>query len=357
VAANPQAQAQLQAMLRDASVNPMRPRTPRSAGGADPPHAAPQTPPAETGAPRHGGLNARTGFTVAEGQYGVRTQRTTQTTQGLRQPQTTTETTRGRLLTGDNARDANAVPEMPGDDAAAMRRRLTESARATATVVSAGTESGWRGVRGSDQAERPDRTGGSGEWHALAGRAGASAMAGANLRQGRVSAQAGAEVAADVVGGSVEGQWGRAGSLQGALVGDRAGANGGLDIDPRRGTATLGVGAEAFAGAEVSGSVAYQNRYAGVGVEARGQAGAGVAAHAELGLTQGRLRARADLGACLGLGGRVTVNVDVNVGAIYQDSKDAVAGAARAAGGALQDGAHRVGSTLASAWHSFRNPY
>ena len=52
-----------------------------------------------------------------------------------------------------------------------------------------------------------------------------------------------------------------------------------------------------------------------------------MAARAEVGLDKGNLKVKADLGACVGLGGRVTVNINVNVGAMYQDSKAAVSNA------------------------------
>ena len=75
----------------------------------------------------------------------------------------------------------------------------------------------------------------------------------------------------------------------------------------------------------------------GAEVEGRAQAGAGVAARAEIGMDRGVFRAKADLGACLGVGGRVTVNINVNVGAMYQDSKAA------------------VGNAISSGWNTVRS--
>lgn len=208
---------------------------------------------------------------------------------------------------------------------------------ANATLAAVHTQSKWRsalgdrGAAGHDPTFLDDKTGAAAEAHVLAARTGAGAAAGVDLKHLQVIAGADASAHADLVGASARAQLGsgntRAGQamVQGeAHVGARAAVGGGLTLDPRHGSAKVSVGGEAFAGAEVKARVGYQSRYGGVELEARAQAGAGAAAQAQLGFDDGVLKARADLGACVGLGGRIAVNVSVNVGALAQDASAAV---------------------------------
>jgi len=207
---------------------------------------------------------------------------------------------------------------------------------ANANFAAIEKKTAWHGAvtAGSDPTMMKDKTGAAGEVHVLAARGQAGAAAGMNLKTGQLHAGAQAGVELDVIGASGRAQVGSANTAAGqgyvrgtANVGANASAGGAVTIDPRNLTAKVGVGGEAFAGAQVKGAVGYQNRYVGAEVEGRAQAGAGVAARAEVGFERGVFKAKADLGACLGVGGRVTVNINVNVGAMYQDSKAAVSNA------------------------------
>ena len=72
-------------------------------------------------------------------------------------------------------------------------------------------------------------------------------------------------------------------------------------------------GQEEFSGAEITGTAGYEGRYAGVPVEAPGQAGTGTVV---IGIEHGALKTPADPGACVGLGGKLKLDVNVDVTSI-----------------------------------------
>jgi len=238
-----------------------------------------------------------------------------------------------------NATETHTAPQTTRERAGQALNNAT-NVGAVAETRLAGDDN-WHGVGavGSNPRSMANATGAAGEAHVLAVQANANAGATANLRSGEVRAGVNGTVRADLVGASGRAQVGTTTNVAGAAfaegeanVGARAGGNAGVAVDLRRGTANLGAGVDGFAGAEVRGSVGYENRYAGVGVTGRGQAGIGGAAGASAGITNGRIHARADLGATVGLGGRVTIDVNVNAAAIAQDgyqvARSAVNGAA-----------------------------
>lgn len=188
----------------------------------------------------------------------------------------------------------------------------------------------FQGVHSNDQRLREDRTGAGFETHALAGQARFGTGGTVDLRNGDVNVGVNGIARADLVGASARAQVGTtttmagAGFVEGAgHVGARAQGGAGVSVNLSQGQATARVGVEGFAGAEVRASAGYENRYGGVAVTARGQAGIGGAAQAEASIRNGTVRVRADLGAAVGLGGRVTVDVGVNVGAIASDAMSA----------------------------------
>jgi hypothetical protein len=256
-------------------------------------------------------------------------------TTNLKTGKTTGQDTKVRASGGKVTEDIADLNKDGRTRSADMVRANTE---ATANIAAVETRSDWKGAVAKKSASIGDGTGAEGEFHALAVQGSASAAAGANLKEGKVAAGAQAGAAVDLIGASGKAQLGKASSVKGqvyvkgeAHVGAKAAVGAGVDIDPRNGTAKATVGGEAFAGAEIKGNAGYQNRYFGAEVEARGQAGAGVAAKAEIGFEKGKFKAKADIGACVGLGGRVSVNINVDVKAIYQDTKATVSNAASSA--------------------------
>lgn len=229
---------------------------------------------------------------------------------------------------------------------------------ANVVLYSKEVATGWRGAAVHDRRMTKDETGAGYEAHALAAQGKAGVAASVNLKEGKLQVGGLLEGQADLVGVSGRAQVGSVGSRAGAAyaqgeahIGARVGVGGGVEIDPRHGTAKVAVGAEAFAGAEVRGSAGYQNKYFGASVEARGLAGIGGVARAEVGMDRGTFKVKADLGACVGLGGRVRVDVQVNVVAIYQDGKAAV----KEAAGYVKDKAGQVGSAVASGWNRVKS--
>lgn len=206
------------------------------------------------------------------------------------------------------------------------------------------------GKVGGDLTE--DRTGAAASAHALGVTHEANAGAIVNLKSGDASVLAAALGRADLVGASGRAQVGTTTKAAGAAfvegeahVGARGQALAGVTVNLKKGSVRVGGGAEAFVGAEVRGTVGYENRYGGVAVTGRGQIGAGASANASFSYQNGSITARADLGAAFGLGGRVTVDLNANVGALASD----VAKGAQAVANNVAERARAVGS-LVSGW-------
>jgi len=256
----------------------------------------------------------------------------------------------------NNGQLTEDVVDVHKDGKTRAAEKIAGSTEASATIAAAETRSNWVGAHTSRTEVLKDHTGVEGEFHALAVQGSASAAAGVNLKEGKLAAGAQAGGAVDLIGASGKAQLGTANSAAGQVyvkgevhVGANARIGGGVEIDPKKLTAKVGVGGEAFAGAEIKGQAGYQNRWFGAEVEARGQAGAGVAARAEVGLDKGNLKVKADLGACVGLGGRVTVNINVNLKAIYDDTKDTVKAAAQSVANTAVNTYNAVANTVSGA--------
>jgi hypothetical protein len=109
-------------------------------------------------------------------------------------------------------------------------------------------------------------------------------------------------------------------------VGAKAKASGELTIDPAKGIYAAKVGGEAFAGAKIGVEANVKlGQFGGVGAKAEAWAGVGVAFNAELGIKNGRFKAKVDIGAALGVGFKIGFNVDIDIRGI----KNAIKGAAK----------------------------
>ncbi|NEB75058.1 hypothetical protein G3I40_07400 [Streptomyces sp. SID14478] len=98
-------------------------------------------------------------------------------------------------------------------------------------------------------------------------------------------------------------------------------------------------GAEAFAGAKATGSASADVAGVGAGVNGEAWAGVGAEAHADMGMKDGKFTIGGDVGAGLGVGGKVGFNVTVDPGKLA----DALGDGADAAGDAWDS---TVGSWL-----------
>jgi len=250
----------------------------------------------------------------------------------------------------------------PAPDDRPLRERAasfaSENVETSATLFAKERQTQWYSVWERDRTHHAMRSGGGYELHALAvqGRAGVALSADPKEGTLNVGVQAAGNV--DLIGGSGLAKLGAGSTIRGSLyargeahVGARAEAGVGLEVKPRDAAISVVAGGEVFAGAEVRGSIGYHNRYAGVEVELRAQYGAGVVARGQFGAANGRLQAQADLGACVGLGGRVKVKVNVNLAAVYRDSKHAL----KTAAGHVAKAAAEVRQALASGWERSRD--
>jgi hypothetical protein len=254
-------------------------------------------------------------------------------------------------------RTAQTQAETNADERSATQRTADAIAANTEAHAVIGETVGSRqdyvGVATVDNRMTTDATGAGGEAHVLAVAGEAGYGASADLRNGDVQAGASVHGRADLVGASGRAQLGStntaagAGFVEGeARVGARVDAGAGGTLSLSRGEASLNAGVSGFAGAEVSATGGYENRWGGVSATARGQAGIGGTAQAELGYRDGNLRARVDLGAAVGLGGRVGIDVNVNVRNIASDAYSAGRSAVRGVGNA----ARSVGNWVSSWW-------
>ncbi|MBZ4417614.1 hypothetical protein [Myxococcus sp. RHSTA-1-4] len=110
-----------------------------------------------------------------------------------------------------------------------------------------------------------------------------------------------------------------------AYVGAKAKANGEVVIDPAKGIYAAKIEADAFVGAR-AGAEANVNlgKFGSVGGRAEVWAGAGVAFKAEAGFKNGRFKARLDIGAALGVGFKLGVNIDIDLKGIKDTVKKVI---------------------------------
>lgn len=244
---------------------------------------------------------------------------------------------------------------------------------ANATVFAAGTGGhvSWKKAEGEKQLGGGVKA--NGEVHAGQLWGVATAEAGVDLKKLEGKAVASATGQAHLVGveGAIKKEIGN-GDVVGseltafgkAFVGAEAKAEVGVTVNPKEGTAKVGVGGEAFAGAKAVAFLRPSLKVAGEdissfsGVTAEAYAGIGVKARVEGGIEKGRLKAKVELGAALGVGLGVGVNIDVNLVGVAKVGKKAaaaVADGAMTAGRAVADGAQQAASAVASGAKSVGN--
>ncbi|MBF94633.1 MAG: hypothetical protein CMH58_05665 [Myxococcales bacterium] len=224
------------------------------------------------------------------------------------------------------------------------------SANATLLNVGAGARSYLAELNGD--VEIPGGISGSGNVYAGGLEAITGANVGIDLKNGDVTAGGFAKAGAHLVGarGSIGGEWGTdqqavgAKLLGNAFVGAEAGANAGVTLNPRSGTAKIGAGVDAFAGAKASATFRPNLRLMGEdisthsGITGEVYAGVGAKAKADIGFDEGRFKANVEIGAALGVGAGVKLSVDVNVVGVAK----AAGKAATQASEAVVDGARQI---------------
>ncbi len=129
-----------------------------------------------------------------------------------------------------------------------------------------------------------------------------------------------------------------------ATVGATASASGQLRVDlfSARPAVKVKAGVDAFVGVKASAEGRVGNDLAGVGAKGEVIAGLALKARADVGIENGRFKAKVELGAALGIGGSVSVNVDVN----YQKAIDTVVGTGKKAVETLTNAASTAGKGL-----------
>jgi hypothetical protein len=194
----------------------------------------------------------------------------------------------------------------------------------------------------------------------LEGRGGASA--GVDLKSGQVSAKASVGASAHLVGvkGSVSRQLGSDANnitLKAnthAYVGADADAHVEAILDPAKGTAKLGIGVDAFAGAKARAAFRPSINLGGqhiadVGVKGEAWAGIGAKAKATAGVEDGVFTVKAELGAALGVGASVGFDVSVDVVGTAKAIEKGVDEAVDAVGDVVEDVAEVVSEAAGDA--------
>lgn len=198
--------------------------------------------------------------------------------------------------------------------------------KASATLFNVGREGrmAWREVRGETKLAGGFQAAGRATAGGLQGSAGLRGDL--NLLNGEAELKAMAAARAEAL--AIEGSLSRVigtkstgitPSLNGsAAILAEGTAEAALVLQPRQGTAKIGLGGDVFAGAKASAS--FRNEVRGFGerfgsgtIGVEGYAGACAKAKAELGFDEGCLKAKAELGVGLGLGAGIKVEVDVDV--------------------------------------------
>lgn len=104
-----------------------------------------------------------------------------------------------------------------------------------------------------------------------------------------------------------------------ATVGANVNGQAGVTVDPTHGNVSAGAHADAFAGAQAGGSVSQHIGPADVGATGHVRAGIGANFDADVGMKDGKIQAKVDIGATLGIGGDIGFNVSVDPGAAIKD--------------------------------------
>ncbi len=129
-----------------------------------------------------------------------------------------------------------------------------------------------------------------------------SGSAAAKMENGTFSAEATINAEAYLAKASYEGTYGPANVSAEASVGANASGNAGVEFNPLKGDANVGVGAEAFVGGKAELEAGVGNDYAGVKGNAGVSYGIGAEFNADVGIDDWKMNAEFDVGATLGLG-------------------------------------------------------
>jgi gas vesicle protein len=138
-----------------------------------------------------------------------------------------------------------------------------------------------------------------------------------------------------------------------ATAGVTASATGQLRVDlfSAKPSVKVKAGVDAFVGVKASAEGRVGNDYVGVGAKGEVMAGLALKAKADVGVENGRFKAKVELGAALGVGGSLSFSVDVN----YQKGIDAVVGTGKKAVETLGNAANAVGSGISNAASGLSN--
>ncbi|WP_372894374.1 hypothetical protein [Stieleria sp.] len=98
-----------------------------------------------------------------------------------------------------------------------------------------------------------------------------------------------------------------------SFTGTELGGNAGLSQDG------VGLGANAFAGSRVSGRLGTEVGTVGVGTTGEAWSGLGAEADARVGMKNGKLKLKGELGAALGVGGKIGVDASIDFNPIARD--------------------------------------
>ena len=124
-------------------------------------------------------------------------------------------------------------------------------------------------------------------------------------------------------------------------VGAKAKAAGEAIIDPAKGIFAAKVAGEAFVGLRAGGEANVKlGQFGSVGARAEALVGVGASFKAELGVKDGRFKARVELGASLGIGFKIGFNIDIDLKGI----KDTVKKVLKAPVEAVKNVAKKVGN-------------
>jgi hypothetical protein len=140
-------------------------------------------------------------------------------------------------------------------------------------------------------------------------------------------AQANGQASANLVSGQAHGQisYGPKGahlSTQGqanASVGATAQGQAFVGFDPKHGTVGAGANGSVFAGAQAGGTVTQTAGPASASATGQVEAGIGAQFQADVGMHNGKLGVKLDVGAALGIGANVGVNFNVDAGQAVHD--------------------------------------
>lgn len=167
---------------------------------------------------------------------------------------------------------------------------------------------------------------GSAKVEALSANASGEASAGVDLSKGTAYAKGEVEASVNVVNAEAQVKtdygFGSTEAAAEANVGASVEAEAEVNIDPLKGTVSAEVGGEAFTGAKASGEISQTVGPVTASVGGEVMAGVGVEFEADVGLKDGKLSAKFDIGASLGIGASVEFGVEIDVGKAVETVKE-----------------------------------